>query len=67
MRNDFVIKKDYDIVVVGGGIAGIAASVAAARKGTSVLLLEKTVNLGDSLPSVLSAGMSLFVTARGIR
>lgn len=43
---DFVVKKDYDVVVVGGGIAGIAASVAAARKGASVLLLEKSVNLG---------------------
>ena len=46
MQTEFVIKKDYDIVVVGGGIAGIAASVAAARRGASVLLLEKTVNLG---------------------
>ena len=43
---DFVVKKNYDVVVVGGGIAGIAASVAAARKGASVLLLEKSVNLG---------------------
>lgn len=46
MRTEFVVKKEYDIVVVGGGIAGIAASVAAARKGASVLLLEKSVNLG---------------------
>jgi len=39
-------RKSYDIVVVGGGIAGIAAAVAAARKGVSVLLLEKSIVLG---------------------
>ena len=43
---EYVVRKNYDVVVVGGGIAGIAASVAAARKGVSVLLLEKSVNLG---------------------
>lgn len=36
----------YDVVVVGGGIAGICAAVSAARNGSSVLLLEKQVNLG---------------------
>ena len=29
MQTEFVIKKDYDIVVVVGGIAGIAAFFAA--------------------------------------
>ncbi len=31
----------YDIIVVGGGPAGVAAAKAAAREGVSVLLLEK--------------------------
>lgn len=39
-------KGDYDVIVVGGGIAGVAASVSAAREGASVLLIEKQVNLG---------------------
>jgi hypothetical protein len=39
-------KGSYDVIVVGGGIAGIAASVSAAREGVSVLLIEKTINLG---------------------
>ena len=39
-------KNYHDIVVVGGGIAGICAAVSAAREGRSVLLLEKSVNLG---------------------
>lgn len=41
-----VEREKYDVIVVGGGIAGIAASVSAAREGAKVLLLEKQVNLG---------------------
>ena len=39
-------KESYDIIVVGGGISGIAAAVAAARYGMKVLLLEKQIILG---------------------
>ncbi len=46
-------KESFDIVVVGGGIAGICASVAAARKGANVLLMEKQVNLGGLATSGL--------------
>ncbi len=36
----------FDVIVCGGGVAGLAAAVSAARLGSSVLLLEKSVNLG---------------------
>lgn len=39
-------KPSYDVVVVGGGIAGIAAAVSAARNGAKTLLIEKQINLG---------------------
>ena len=38
--------KHYDIVVCGGGIAGVAAALAASRKGKKVLLAEKQAILG---------------------
>lgn len=35
------VRAEYDTVVAGGGIAGIAAATAAARSGARVLLIEK--------------------------
>ena len=45
--------KKYDLIVVGGGISGVAASVAAARDGLSVLLVEKTGCLGGAMSNSL--------------
>lgn len=39
-------KGKYDVIVVGGGIAGVSAAVSASRQGARVLLLEKQMNLG---------------------
>lgn len=40
------IKDKYDVFVAGGGVAGIAAALAAARFGRKVLLCEKSFLLG---------------------
>ena len=37
---------EYDVIVAGGGLAGAAAALSAARLGKSVLLLEKSTFLG---------------------
>jgi len=39
-------EKNYEVAVVGGGIAGVAAALASARAGRKTVLLEKTVLLG---------------------
>ncbi|MFN4227914.1 MAG: FAD-dependent oxidoreductase [Candidatus Ratteibacteria bacterium] len=36
----------YDVIVVGGGIAGVSASIASARNGMKVCLIEKFCALG---------------------
>ena len=38
--------KDTDVVVLGGGSAGVSAAVAAARKGLKVILIERNSFLG---------------------
>lgn len=38
--------KKYDVVVAGGGVAGCASAVAAARRGATVALIEKQCMLG---------------------
>lgn len=43
-RIEFV--ESYDVIVVGGGVAGVGAAVAAAREGLSVMIIEKTIALG---------------------
>jgi len=40
------IKGRYDVIVVGGGIAGVAASISAKRNGIRVCLIEKNYSLG---------------------
>jgi len=45
-----------DVVVVGGGLAGVAAALSAADAGARVVLLEKRPHLGGAASSVLRRG-----------
>jgi len=40
------VAGEADVVVIGGGLAGVSAALAAARCGAKVILLEKSVILG---------------------
>lgn len=44
--NEVPIVGKYDVIVVGGGIAGVGAALSARRNGLNVLLVEKSVVLG---------------------
>lgn len=41
--------KEYDVITVGGGAAGMMAAITAAELGKSVLLIEKNDRLGKKL------------------
>ena len=43
----------YDIIVVGGGFAGVGAAVAAAREGCRVLIIEQSGSLGGAASNCL--------------
>lgn len=55
----------YDVIVVGGGIAGALASVAAAEGGAQVLLLEEEGYLGGSLTACGTGPMMTFHAGEG--
>lgn len=55
----------YDVVVVGGGVSGCVAAIAAARCGSSVLLIEEHGFLGGSLTSMGVGPMMSFHNPAG--
>lgn len=56
MEQQISVKYEADVVVAGGGIAGIAAALAAARNGADVLLIEKQCIVGGLATSGLIPG-----------
>ena len=61
----------YDVIVAGGGPAGVAAAIAAARSGAKTLLIEASASLGGtvtngSLPAFCPFGNTDEPLIRGI-
>ncbi len=52
--------REYDVIVVGGGVAGSMAATAAARSGQKVLLIEEEGYLGGSLTASGTGPMMTF-------
>ena len=55
------VELDADLVVVGAGGAGMAAAVAGAQAGKSVVVLEKTSNMGGN--AVICGGYVHYIHA----
>ena len=54
------MKKDYDVIIVGGGSAGLAAAIAAYDNGIrNILILEKGDFLGGILLQCIHSGFGL--------
>jgi succinate dehydrogenase/fumarate reductase flavoprotein subunit len=58
LNEEISVKYDVDVLVVGGGAAGVGAAVAAARNGMNTLLVEREWSLGGlaTLDLVLALG-----------
>ena len=58
---------DYEVIVAGGGVAGVAAAVSARRMGAKTLLIEKTIGLGGLATTGLIHFFVPMCNGRGVR
>ncbi len=58
------MKKTYDTIVVGGGIAGLTCAAYLCRKGISTLLVEKQEKLGGLVSTFWHEGFAFDAGAR---
>ncbi len=54
------VSGKFDVVVVGGGLSGVSAAIAAARNGAEVVLLERSGMFGGVATSGLMASITNF-------
>lgn len=51
--------KNYDVIVIGGGPAGMAAAISASKENAQVLLIERNDELGGILNQCIHPGFGL--------
>ena len=52
-------ELSYDVVIIGGGPAGMAAALASRKQGAKTLILERDVRLGGILNQCIHQGFGL--------
>ncbi len=57
--NVTTINTKFDVIVIGGGPAGMSAAIAAAKEGTKVALVERDFRLGGILNQCIHNGFGL--------
>ena len=57
--------KRYDVIVLGGGPAGLAAAISASKEKASVLLIEREAKMGGILKQCIHDGLACCVLASG--
>lgn len=67
ISREATVVAEYDVIVAGGGVAGVAAAVSAKRMGKSVLLIEKTIGLGGLATTGLINMFVPMCNGRGIQ
>jgi NADPH-dependent 2,4-dienoyl-CoA reductase/sulfur reductase-like enzyme len=58
-KNEVLTPQPYDVTVIGGGPAGLAAAIAADKAGARVLLVEREPRLGGILKQCIHDGFGL--------
>ncbi len=63
-RRKTLVTGEYDVVVVGGGVAGIASAIASARNGVKTALIEQYGFLGGTATAGLMVSINGFRNQR---
>ena len=53
MKSKEGVRMKYDLIVIGGGFAGVASAISAAKEGMRTLLVEKSNSLGGAATNCL--------------
>ena len=58
--------KKFDVAIVGGGLAGLAASIYLAKAGKKVIVLEKSNHLGGRGMTINKNGICMNLGAHAL-